>query len=70
MQTQISPMLAVSDGNAAIRFYESAFGATLLWHLGDEHVVAGLAINGAQFFLASESPHLARAVPPPSASRR
>ena len=56
MQTQISPMLAVSDGNAAIRFYESAFGATLLWHLGDDHVVAGLEINGAQFFLASESP--------------
>ena len=56
MQTQISPMLAVSDGNAAIRFYEGAFGAILLWRLGDEHVVAGLAINGARFFLASESP--------------
>ena len=31
MQTQISSMLAVNDGNAAIRFYESAFGAILLW---------------------------------------
>ena len=56
MPTQISPMLAVSDGNAAIAFYKAAFGATLLWHLGDEHVVAGLAIDGAQFFLAHESP--------------
>jgi len=56
MPTEISPMLAVSDGNAAIRFYESAFGATLLWRLGDEHVVAGLSINGARFFLAHESP--------------
>ena len=56
MQTQISPMLAVGDGNAAIRFYESAVGAILLWRLADEHVVAGLTINGAQFFLASESP--------------
>jgi len=56
MQTQISPMLAVGDGNAAIRFYASAVGAILLWRLADEHVVAGLTINGAQFFLASESP--------------
>ena len=56
MTTQISPMLAVSDGNAAIAFYQAAFGATLLWHLGDEHVVAGLEIDGAQFFLAHESP--------------
>jgi PhnB protein len=54
MKTQISPMLAVSDGNAAIAFYKAAFGATLLWHL--DHVVAGLAIDGAQFFLAHESP--------------
>jgi PhnB protein len=57
MQTQISPMLAVSDGNAAIDFYRAAFGAELLWHLdGGGHVVAGLSINGAKFFLAHESP--------------
>jgi uncharacterized glyoxalase superfamily protein PhnB len=49
-------MLAVSDGNAAIAFYKAAFGAALLWHLDGEHVVAGLSINGAKFFLASESP--------------
>jgi len=50
-------MLAVSDGNAAIAFYEAAFGATLLWHLdGGGHVVAGLSIDGAEFFLAHESP--------------
>ena len=51
---QISPMLAVSDGNAAIEFYKAAFGATLLWHL--DGAVAGLSINGAKFFLAQESP--------------
>jgi PhnB protein len=57
MKTQISPMLAVSDGNAAIEFYKNAFAATLLWHLdGGAHVVAGLEIDGAQFFLAHESP--------------
>jgi PhnB protein len=57
MGTQISPMLAVSDGNAAIEFYKVALGATLLWHLdGGGHVVAGLSIGGATFFLAHESP--------------
>ena len=54
MKTQISPMLAVSDGNKAIAFYKAAFGATLLWHL--DHAVAGLSIDGAEFFLAHESP--------------
>ena len=57
MTTQISPMLAVSDGDAAIKFYKAAFGAELLWHLnGGGHVVAGLSIDGASFFLAHESP--------------
>jgi PhnB protein len=57
VKTQISPMLAVSDGNAAIAFYKAAFGAELLWHLvGGGHVVAGLSIDGADFFLAHESP--------------
>jgi PhnB protein len=54
--TQVSPMLAVSDGNAAIAFYRAAFGAALLWHLDGAHVVAGLSIDGAKFFLAHESP--------------
>jgi PhnB protein len=54
MTTQIAPMLAVSDGNAAIAFDKAAFGATLLWHL--DYDVAGLSIEGAQFFLAHESP--------------
>jgi PhnB protein len=49
-------MLAVSDGNSAIDFYRAAFGASLLWHLDNGHVVAGLSIDGAQFFLAHESP--------------
>ena len=56
MKTQISPMLAVSDGNAAIAFYKAAFGAMVLWHLDGGHVVAGLSIDGARFFLAHESP--------------
>ncbi len=55
MKTQISPMLAVSDGAAAIAFYKAAFGATVLWDL-EGGQVAGLSIDGAQFFLAHESP--------------
>ena len=53
---QISPMLAVSDATAAIEFYKSAFDAEVLWHLGDGHIVAGLSVHGAGFFLATESP--------------
>ncbi|HVT98736.1 MAG TPA: VOC family protein [Acidobacteriaceae bacterium] len=55
--TQISPMLAVSDGAAAVEFYQAAFGAEVLWRL-DEGVatIAGLTIGGAPFFLAHESP--------------
>lgn len=57
MRTRILPMLAVSDGNAAIEFYRAAFGATVLWKLdGDGHIVAGLEIQGAEFFLSTESP--------------
>jgi PhnB protein len=54
MGTQISLMLAVGDGKAAIEFYKTAFGATLLWRL--DGGVAGLSIDGANFFLAQESP--------------
>jgi PhnB protein len=56
MPTQISPMLAVNDGNAAIEFYMRAFGATVLWQLDGKGHVAGLSIDGAPFFLADESP--------------
>ena len=49
-------MLAVSDGNAAIEFYKKGFGATVLWHLNGEHIVAGLSIDGAPLFLATASP--------------
>lgn len=57
MPTQISPMLAVTDGSAAIGFYQIAFGAELLWKLGEgADVVAGLSIAGAPFFLAYHAP--------------
>jgi PhnB protein len=44
----ISLMLAVSDAQAAARWYAEALGATRLWDLGS---VVGLTIGGAPFFL-------------------
>ncbi len=50
-------MLAVSDGRAAIEFYKAAFGAEELWRIdAGGTVVAGMSIDGAEFFLASENP--------------
>ena len=57
MATEITVMLAVTDARAAVEFYEKAFGAEVDWTVGgDEHMVAGMAIDGARFFLATESP--------------
>ena len=57
MATEIAVMLAVTDGNAAVEFYQRAFGAEVYWTVGaGGHIVAGLAIGGARFFLATESP--------------
>jgi uncharacterized glyoxalase superfamily protein PhnB len=57
MTTKISPMLAVSDATAAIDFYQRAFGAEELWRIdAGGTVVAGLVVDGAEFFLASANP--------------
>src|SRR5215470_9325098 len=63
MGTQISPMLAVRDGKAAVEFYQAAFGAKLLWSIDENHAVAGLSINSAPFFLAEESPEYGTRAP-------
>jgi PhnB protein len=57
VRTKISPMLAVSDGAAAIEFYKEAFGAVENWWIdAGGHVVAGLSVGEADLFLASASP--------------
>jgi len=45
-------MLAVSDPGGAIDFYSRAFGAEVRWCIGEPAEVAGLSIDGAEFFLA------------------
>jgi PhnB protein len=50
-------MLAVRGGTKAIEFYKKAFDAEELWRIdAGGHVVAGLSVEGADFFLADESP--------------
>ena len=57
-KTSISAMLSVRNGAKAVEFYQSAFGARVLFRIGEgeEPVVAQLAVDGAQFWLADESP--------------
>ena len=50
-------MLAVRDGVQVIEFYNEAFGAIELWRIdAGGSVVAGLSVDGAELFLAQESP--------------
>ncbi len=51
-------MLSVRAGAAAIEFYKAAFGAAEVFRLDspDGEVVARLSVDGAEFWLADESP--------------
>lgn len=51
-------MLSVRNGKRAIEFYKSAFGAEELYRVESDagKVVAQLAVAGAEFWLADESP--------------
>lgn len=58
MKTSIAPMLSVRKGPSAIEFYKAAFEATVLYRVDapDGAVVAKLAVDGAEFWVADESP--------------
>jgi len=58
MKTTIAPMLSVRKGASAIEFYKRAFGAEELFRVedGSGAVVARLSVDGADFWLADESP--------------
>jgi PhnB protein len=58
LKTSIAPMLSVRNGAKAIDFYKAAFGATELFRMQDPAgaVVAQLSLEGAEFWLADESP--------------
>jgi PhnB protein len=50
----IAPWLTVRNGEQALRFYQEAFGATVVYRLKDPGagVVARLSIDGAEFWLS------------------
>jgi PhnB protein len=50
-------MLSVRNGSKAVDFYKAAFGATELFRVEDNGaVVVQLSVDGAEFWLADESP--------------
>jgi PhnB protein len=58
MKTLLSPLLSVRRGASAIDFYKRAFGAEELLRVEDDkgEVVARMSVDGAEFWLADESP--------------
>jgi PhnB protein len=58
--TSLAPQLSVRRGRDAVEFYKAAFGAREIYRVGgtDDHedVVSQLAIGGATFWVADESP--------------
>ena len=58
MKTTIAPLLSVRRGAQAIDFYIAAFGALVLYRVDAPGgaVVAQLAVEDAEFWVADESP--------------
>ena len=54
----VAPMLSVRHGARAVEFYKAAFGAAEVFRIEapDGSVVARLSVDGAEFWLADESP--------------
>jgi PhnB protein len=57
-KTSIAPMLSVRKGAKAVEFYKAAFAANEAFRLDDPGgaVVARLSVEGAEFWVADESP--------------
>ena len=58
MKTSLAPMLSVRRGSEAVEFYKSAFGAIEVFRMEspDGSLVSTLSVNGAEFWVADESP--------------
>ncbi|MGA2048114.1 MAG: VOC family protein [Terracidiphilus sp.] len=58
ISTSIVPWLSVRSSAQAVEFYKAAFGAIEVYHLEDPggSVVARLSVDGAEFWVADESP--------------
>jgi len=58
IRTSLAPLLSVRQGARAIDFYKRALGAEELLRIENDkgEVVARMAVDGAEFWLADESP--------------
>jgi PhnB protein len=58
--THLQPQLSVRRGREAVRFYQEAFGAVVVYRIGgtddSPSVVAQLSIGDAVFWVSDESP--------------
>jgi PhnB protein len=58
--TSLQPQLSVRRGRDALRFYEAAFGAVVVYRIGgtaeSPSVVAQVAVGDALFWVSDESP--------------
>jgi PhnB protein len=63
--SSIAPMLSVRNGARAVEFYKAAFGAIEVFRVEDPGgaVVCRLSVDGAEFWVADESPEHANFSP-------
>ena len=64
-QTTIAPMLSVRRGAEAVEFYKNGLGAVEVFRIdGDAgSVIARLSVQGAELWVADESPEHKNSVP-------
>jgi len=55
-EVSIAPWLSVRGSAEAVEFYKSAFGAVEVYHFDGDGVIARLSIDGAEFWVAEDSP--------------
>lgn len=64
MPSSFQPELWVDGADDAVRFYETAFGASVLHRVGGgDQVVAQLGVGDAAFWVSSADPHMQRLSP-------
>jgi PhnB protein len=62
--TSIQPQLWIDRAGQGVAFYTTAFGATVLHHVGEgDEIVAQLAVGEAVFWIASAAPEMGRFSP-------
>lgn len=57
-RSSVAPWLSVRGSAQAVEFYKAAFGAIEVYHVdgGNGGVVSRLSVDGAEFWVADESP--------------